>query len=142
MTKSAEYNPLAREVLEDPFPAYSAMREACPVHRFSAHEPPFYTAFRYLDVVEIVMNRDDWTARYGISPQFQRGVGFNTDGAQHVKFRRAVLSGLTPQNIAALTPEITSLVEKLVLGSAPHSSEAETTHSARGRSLPMSDRSV
>ncbi|QRY48719.1 cytochrome P450 [Mycolicibacterium boenickei] len=96
------------------------MRDACPVHRFDAHEPPFYTAFRYLDVVEIVMNRDHWTARYGISPQFQRGVGFNTDGAEHVKFRRAVMSGLTPQNISALTPEITSLVGELVTAMKRH----------------------
>jgi cytochrome P450 len=116
------YNPLGPAVLDDPFSAYSAMRAACPIYRFDDHAPPFYTAFRYVDVVEIVMNRNDWTARYGISPQFQRGVGFNTDGPEHVKFRRAVLAGLTARSISALTPEITRLVDELIaaMRKGPH----------------------
>lgn len=120
MTGCPIYNPLGPEVMDDPFPAYAAMRAQCPVHRFDGHEPPFYTAFKYADVVEIVMNRDDWTARYGISPQFQRGVGFNNDGPEHLKFRRAVLAGLTPRSIEALIPEITAEVNNLIVGMRRH----------------------
>ncbi|WP_231748796.1 cytochrome P450 [Mycobacterium sp. M26] len=107
-------------MLEDPFPRYAAMRAACPVHRFTDHEPPFYTAFRYQDVVEVVMNRDDWTARYGLSPQFQRGVGFNNDGPEHLRFRRAVMAGLTPKAVEALTPTITALTDGLVADMRAH----------------------
>jgi cytochrome P450 len=114
------YDPFGPEVMEDPFPAYATMRAQCPVHRFEGHEPPFYTAFKHADVVEIAMNRDDWTARYGISPQFQRGVGFNNDGPEHLKFRRAVLSGLTPRSIEALRPEITAEVNNLIAGMRRH----------------------
>jgi cytochrome P450 len=120
VTECPVYNPFGRDVLDDPFTAYEQMRRTCPVHRFDGHEPAFYTAFTYDAVVEIVMNRDDWTARYGISPQFQRGVGFNTDGPEHLKFRRAVMAGLTPRNIEALVPEITDEVTDLVDGMRRH----------------------
>jgi cytochrome P450 len=120
VTECPAYNPFDRDVLEDPFSAYAKMRPVCPVHRFDGHDPAFYTAFTYDAVVEIVMNRDDWTARYGISPKFQRGVGFNTDGPEHLKFRRAVLSGLTPRNIEALTPDITTEVDGLIDGMRRH----------------------
>ena len=120
MNECPAYNPFSRDVMQNPFPAYARMRTACPVHRFDSHEPPFYTAFSYADVVEIVTNRDDWTARYGISPQFQRGVGFNNDGPEHLKFRRAVLAGLTPKNIEALAPEIKALVDELVTDMHAH----------------------
>ncbi|MEP9417069.1 cytochrome P450 [Gordonia sp. VNQ95] len=113
-TGCPEYNPFDDAVLEDPFPTYATMRTACPVHRFDGHQPAFYTAFTYADVVQVVMNRDDWTARYGLSPRFQRGVGFNTDGPEHVKFRRAVVAGLKPRAIEALKPEIDTLVADLI----------------------------
>ncbi|EHB50324.1 cytochrome P450 [Mycolicibacterium rhodesiae JS60] len=120
MTGCPAYNPFDPDVLEDPFPTYAAMRTACPVHRFDNHEPPFYTAFKYQDVVEIVMNRDDWTARYGLSPQFQHGVGFNTDGPEHLKFRRAVLAGLTPKAVEALEPEIRALTNGFIADMRAH----------------------
>lgn len=111
MSECPVYNPFDPQVLEDPFPIYAEMQQKCPIHRFGEHEPPFFTAFKYADVVEVVMNRDDWTARYGISPQFQRGVGFNTDGPEHLKFRRAVVTGLTKRHIDALAPDITRMVD-------------------------------
>ncbi|WP_197037800.1 MULTISPECIES: cytochrome P450 [Actinomycetes] len=120
MSECPVYNPFSELVLANPFPAYAEMQQKCPVHRFGQHEPPFYTAFKYADVVEVVMNRNDWTARYGISPQFQRGVGFNTDGSEHVKFRRAVVTGLTKRHIDALEPDITRMVKELLDGLEAH----------------------
>lgn len=108
------YNPFDAGVLADPFPAYREARDRCPVPRFKEFNPPFYTALRYDDVVSIVSRPDVWTARYGISPSFQRGVGFNTDGPEHRKFRKAVVESMTPRNLKAVTPAVNDLVDDLL----------------------------
>lgn len=115
-----DYNPFSAEVLEDPFPSYAELRGTCPVHHFEGHQPPFFTLTRYQDVVDAVMDRGTWSARYGISPQFQRGVGFNADGTEHIEFRRAVLTAFSGERIKAMEPEIAALVDELVEGVLAH----------------------
>ncbi|UGT67863.1 cytochrome P450 [Nocardia gipuzkoensis] len=114
MGECPAYNPFSADVLDDPFAAYADARGQCPVHYFADHEPGFYTAFTHADVVKIAMKREDWTARYGLSPRFQRGVGFNTDGSEHLKFRKAVVAGLGPRNVDALEPAIKAIVDDLL----------------------------
>ncbi|UVF76585.1 cytochrome P450 [Gordonia mangrovi] len=113
-TTNCPYNPFDREVLDDPFPAYREARGSCPVHHFTEQEPGFYTAFRYDDVVAVVSNPDEWTATYGLSPRFQRGVGFNNEGSEHRKFRKATVDSLTPRNLKVVEPEIRQLVDELL----------------------------
>ena len=113
MTTECPYDPFSAEVLQDPFPAYREAREQCPVAHYTGRDPDFYTAFRYEDVVDIMMQPDIWTSRYGNGPGFTRGVGFNSDGPEHRKFRKAVLDILTPRNVKGYTAEIQSIVDDL-----------------------------
>lgn len=120
MSSCPAFDPFSADVLEDPFTAYAETRGACPVPHVENHEPGFFVALRYADVVRIVTDQSEWTAKYGIGPRFQRGVGFNTDGPEHMKFRRAVMAGLGVKQVKALEPVIKELADDLLTRMEAH----------------------
>lgn len=113
------YDPFSREVLADPWPAYAALRERCPVHLCETFEPPFYTLSRHADVRAALADAERFSIRYGQSPQYTRAGGLVTDPPEHTPFRQMFNRAFTPRVIARLTPRIHSLASELLDAMAP-----------------------
>ena len=50
------YDPVGPEIIEDPIPAYSDLREMCPVHYHEGLENPIYSFSRYADVQSVLLD--------------------------------------------------------------------------------------
>ena len=108
------YDPLSTSTLQDPFPAYEQLRQACPVHRFEAFSPPFFTLSRYDDVLAGLRDWELWSIRYGSSPQYMRPTGLFNDPPAHTGFRKLFNRGFTPRTVGRLEDEIEELARQLV----------------------------
>lgn len=124
-----EYDPLAPEVLADPYPSYAKLRELAPVHRVSGHG--FWVVSRYTDVIE-VLRRPDLFSSAAMAAAVRRPSEFTpddataepvpdeeqvsivgADGARHARLRSVVNRGFTPGRIADLAPRVRSIAERL-----------------------------
>jgi cytochrome P450 len=108
------YDPLSPEVLANPWPAYAALREHCPVHHYADFEPPFYTLSRYADVREALGNAEAFSIRYGQSPQYTRPAGLVNDPPEHTPFRQMFNRAFTPRVIARLGERVRGLANELL----------------------------
>lgn len=84
-----DFNPLSAEIAEDPFSAFAEARERCPVHHTEQFSPEFYSLTNFSDIFPVLndANAEQWSARYGSSPQFHRAIGFNQDTEASREFR-------------------------------------------------------
>lgn len=121
------YDPLAPEVVADPYPVLNRLREEGPV--FYLPEFDHYLVTRFDDVEAILLDRDTWSAANASSPlvticpeaQEILAAGFprvptlnNADPPRHGPMRKAVLSVMTPRRIAALEPRLREYAAGLV----------------------------
>jgi len=148
MTSSSGYDPLSAETLEDPFPAYAALRGGCPVHHHADFTPPFFTLSRYADVREALVDHGTWSIRYGQSPQYTRPSGLVNDPPEHTAFRQLFSRAFTPRVVTRLERDIEVLAEGLVDAMAPlgegdfhelYASPLPTTMIARLLGIPDAD---
>ena len=102
-----DFNPLSAEVANDPFPAFNEAREGCPVHHTSRFSPEFYSLSRFSDIVEALSDADaeQWSAKAGSSPQFNRPIGFNDDVDASRTFRALFRRWLAP-NAGAINADL------------------------------------
>jgi cytochrome P450 len=77
------YDPVAADTLQNPFVEYAQYRTGCPVAHADTLETPFWVFFRYDDVRNALLDHKTWSARYGLSPVFQKSIGFAADGREH-----------------------------------------------------------
>jgi cytochrome P450 len=108
------YDPLAPDTLEDPFPAYRALRESCPVHHNPAFSPPFFTLSRYDDVLAGLRDWELWSMRYGDNPQYMSASGLFNDPPEHTAFRKLFNRGFTPRTVGRLDDEIAQIAGDLL----------------------------
>jgi cytochrome P450 len=108
------YDPMAAEVLDDPFPSYAALRRECPVHHHAGFNPPFFTVSRHADVVGVLNDVQTWSSRYGPSPQYTRPSGLVNDPPEHTEFRRLFVKGFTPRTVGGLEDEIEAIANELL----------------------------
>lgn len=113
------YDPFSKEVLEDPWPAYAALREHTPVHFFGGFEPPFYTISRHADVRAALGDAERFTIRYGQSPQYTRAGGLMNDPPEHTPFRQMFNRAFTPRVISRLERRMQTLSTELLDAMAP-----------------------
>jgi len=121
------YDPLAPEVVLDPFPVLNRLREEGPV--FYLPDLDHYLVTRFDDVEAILLDRDTWSAANASSPlmpicpeaQEILAAGFprvptlnNADPPRHGPMRKSVLSVMTPRRIAALEPTLRDYASTLV----------------------------
>ncbi|HEY9036491.1 MAG TPA: cytochrome P450 [Pseudomonadales bacterium] len=59
-TQLADFRPLEKACLENPYPFYKAMREQCPVYQAPGND--FYYVSRYDDIRDVVMNTEDYSS--------------------------------------------------------------------------------
>jgi cytochrome P450 len=108
------YDPFSREVLADPWPAYAELRAHTPVHYFPDFNPPFYTLSRSEDVREALSRPEDFSIRYGQSPQYTRASGLMNDPPEHTRFRTLFNRAFTPRSVQELEEPITRIARDLL----------------------------
>jgi cytochrome P450 len=125
----AAYDPLARGILTDPYPAYQRLRERDPVHRsllaggwvisrfadaetvlrdprFSADDRSWR---RYPRIRARAERAGVWDEQQARSPSLLR-----LDPPDHSRLRGLVTRAFTPRAVAALAPRIEKLVDELL----------------------------
>jgi cytochrome P450 len=110
------YDPFSPEVMDDPFPTYTELRERCPVHRFDGFEPPFLTMTRHTDVAAMLRDWETWSSHYGQSPRFAVTGCLFSDPPAHTMYRRLVQQGFTPRVVERIEPDIERLADELIDG--------------------------
>ncbi|MGE3833823.1 MAG: cytochrome P450 [Acidimicrobiia bacterium] len=123
------YDPLAPEIVSNPYPALNELREASPV--FYLPELDHYIVTRFDDVEHILLDRETWSAANASTPlttvcpaaqevlaNFRRVPTLsNADPPRHGPMRKSVLSCMTPRRLNALEPVLrayaTDLIEAL-----------------------------
>ncbi len=113
MRLAVQYDPYARSMQEDPFPAY---------RHFLEHEPctynakmDFYALFRFEDGCDATLDWQTYSSRLGptlenrgqIPGELLSVIGM--DPPRHVRLRNLVSRGFTPKRIAALEVEVRDL---------------------------------
>ena len=116
-TEPVQFNPLAPDALEDPYPLYHRLRAEDPVHQTPAG---FWVLSRYDDVALVL--RDARFGRRGfqqlIAARFA-GPGFwhsmlLQDPPDHTRLRTLVSKAFTPRAIDGLRGRIESMVDALL----------------------------
>lgn len=124
-----EYDPLAPEVLEDPYPFYAELRRLAPAYLVPARG--FWVVSRYADVAG-VLRRPELFSSSAMAAALTRPADFvpeeeaeddwadedrvsiiGADGAQHARLRDVVNRGFTPGRIAALAPRVRQIAREL-----------------------------
>lgn len=108
------YDPFSPEVLAEPWSAYAALRAHAPVHHHADFDPPFYTLSRTEDVRAALARPEDFSIRYGQSPQYTRASGLMNDPPEHTHFRSLFNRAFTPRTVRALETPIRRIAEELV----------------------------
>ncbi|HTK61928.1 MAG TPA: cytochrome P450 [Pseudonocardia sp.] len=133
------YDPFAAEFRADPYPAFAALREACPVHRYvlpavevekinsnplvARPTAEFYSISRYSDVLAGVQDHNTFASGQGPGPERAQppdGVGMliSADEPHHARQRRIVVQAFNPRAIEALRPELAAICDRLIDGFA------------------------
>lgn len=113
--RATRYTPVAEDVLTDPFPAYAALREQCPVH----HEEDIglYSVSRHEDIVEVLKRPVMWSNRHG------PGIGFSDqslgdmqhdDPPEHQKRRNLARDWFVPSAVKRMEPDLRQIAGELL----------------------------
>lgn len=114
LSSRVTYDPFSPEVLEDPWAAYAVLREHAPVHYHQDFNPPFYTLSRSEDVREALSKPEDFSIRYGQSPQYTRPSGLMSDPPEHTQFRSLFNRAFTPRTVRELEGPIARIAGDLL----------------------------
>jgi cytochrome P450 len=106
------YDPADPDVIADPYPTYSRLRDAEPVHH--SEGLGIWVLTRYDDVVAVLRDHERFS-----STVLGGGMGggrflIGSDPPDHTTLRRLVNRPFTPSAIAALEPRIRAIAEELV----------------------------
>lgn len=126
MTAVHEYNPLAPETLECPFPFYEAMRREAPVYQVPG--AGFFIVSRYEDIVQVLKHPELYSSNSGpglahfdaeIEAIYADGYPrpntlLSNDPPDHMRYRSLVNKAFTPRRVLGLEPGIRALAETLI----------------------------
>jgi cytochrome P450 len=100
---------------------FRSLRDAAPVYRHPEKDGPgFYAVTRHADVAEVLRSpkrfRNAPGIRGGDPPDAARGSAniHGLDGARHAKLRAAAMPGVRGETLAAIAPEIRTIVRDLI----------------------------
>jgi cholest-4-en-3-one 26-monooxygenase len=107
-----------------PHAAFAKLREESPVHWIPEREGPgFWALTRHDDIVHVSKHPETFSSERGGTNIFDvpeadlaitRTLLINMDPPQHVKFRRLVRQGFTPNRVKLLLPRVRERAAKLV----------------------------
>ena len=102
-----DYSHLAHANDLEPSIGHRILRERCPVHTETVHDPPFHVIARQADVFDVLMRPDEWRNGFGVGVYEQAGGVLGTaDDPDHRRQRRVLQDAFRPSSIAALDDEI------------------------------------
>lgn len=132
----ADYDPLSKDVLADPYPFFAEFHaSACPVHHHQLAKVDvdkicanplvarptthFFSLFRHADVSEAVQHHEVFSSAEGPGPErliSMNGVGMlvYADPPHHTYQRRIVGKALSPRLVAQLEPRVRAIAHELV----------------------------
>jgi cytochrome P450 len=126
MRRVSEFDPLAPETVQNPYPFYAALRREVPVYRVSG--AGFFIVSRYEDCLYVLRHPEVFSSRAG--PGFRRHApeleevmrqGYppaeallTSDPPQHTRYRKLVNKAFTPRRVASLEPTIRTIANELV----------------------------
>lgn len=98
----------------EPTEPYRELRDQCPLHRETSHDPPFYVLSRFADIVDALKQPSLWTNGDGPGVFFQEnGVLGTTDEPDHSRHRHVLRSAFLPSTIARMEPALTGIATSL-----------------------------
>ena len=102
-----DYSHLAHANDLEPSIGHRILRERCPVHTETVHDPPFHVIARQAEVFDVLMRPDEWRNGFGVGVYEQAGGVLGTaDDPDHRRQRRVLQDAFRPSSIAALDDEI------------------------------------
>ena len=111
---TTEYSHAASAHTFEPFEGYAKLRDRCPLHAETDHDPPFYVLSRFRDIVEVLKQPGMWGNRDGPGVFYQEaGVLGSTDDPDHLRHRRVLRSAFLPTAIARLEPRVAAMSDAL-----------------------------
>jgi cytochrome P450 len=123
LPETSKFDPLAPEVLANPFPAYKALRDTQPVQHYDGLAVPYYILLKHRDVYDACVDTDRYTAKFGPSPAFMDPATLREDGAAHLAFRMLLQGRFTPRSLnefrARMTGTINELIDNMMAAGAP-----------------------
>lgn len=136
------YDPLDPAVLDDPYPAYRALREHDPVHHHA--DPEFWALSRFEDVWEAVRDPErfssasgltfwpDEIARLGLAPTIVM-----LDPPRHTELRRLIGQAFSPRRVSLLEDAIREFVVARIQLMARKAADGEPIDLHRDFSSPL-----
>jgi cytochrome P450 len=114
-----DFNPLANEVKQNPYPYYALLRDQAPAYWVESLQA--WAVSRYRDVADVAKN----TQLFSSAPIIPAILGdqnpvpevswlISADPPAHTKLRRLVNKAFTPRMVAALEPRIKEIVARLL----------------------------
>jgi cytochrome P450 len=98
----------------EPSEAFRHLREQCPLHHETAHEPSFYVLSRFDDVVGVLKQPDQWGNRHGPGVFYQQaGVLGSADNPDHARHRRVLQSAFLPTAIGRMEDKVAAVADEL-----------------------------
>jgi len=123
----SQFNPLAPETVENPYPFYRAMREHAPVYQVPG--AGFFIVSRYADILSALNNEEIFSSRQppGVNISTQPEVmeiyaqGYppvdtllTNDPPAHTRYRVLVTKAFSARRVATLEPKVREIASELV----------------------------
>lgn len=114
---AASYDPFAPEVLENPYPYYTAIRSLAPCLFVEKYR--VYFVSRYRDADAVLRNWQTFSSYRGAGlvqapTPIEGGVILSNDPPEHTRIRRAVAKDFTPRTITQLEGRVGALTTALI----------------------------
>src|SRR5207244_4348758 len=125
-----ELDPFSSDMLENPYPAYHAMRERGPIYRSGTDGHWIVSGYREVSQLLTDARFGEAAGRAGrirVSRTRREGprqlpgrveTMLSTDPPEHTRLRRLVSKAFTPRSIQRLAPRIQEIVDGLLEGAA------------------------
>lgn len=105
------------DISADPYPAYAALRQKCPV-AWSEHHGGFWVLTDYASVYAASQNDEVFNSAPAVAlpaqPYGIRNVPIDTDNPETEAFRKLLLASYSPGAVRKLEPEIAVLADELI----------------------------
>lgn len=109
----------AREVADDPHPAYARLRRECPVNRGTMMGLPMVLISSYEDAVWALRHPEVFSSEGTVGLADQPLIPEEIDPPRHTAYRRLLNPQFVPREIERLEPDVRKLVNDLIDRFAP-----------------------
>jgi cytochrome P450 len=111
---SVSYDPYSREIFDDPYPVYKALRDGAPLYRDP--EERWWVLSRFDDIWSAVRDHTTFSSRFGPDPANLDDNGrkysiISMDPPRHDRVRSILNRAFTPDRIAAQERQLREIIE-------------------------------